>query len=348
MSKKFSFILVIGIILLYLIFFPHNIEKELIIIPSWAANINSVTATESEKFIPFKIDDSFGYCTPSGSVVFSEKTNRKVAMNRDFFVKFPDEKPSLELRDNMGQSISKIQSFDLPFFINDLFFTISSDRMFIKKYDSLGSEQFLVSPGSLITSIDAGNSKTAIGTLSGEFFLYDQSGEVIFRYFSTESRYSIVYSSAVNNDTSKISIITGLSPQKLIAFELEDNKYVKVFEKVIKKEYRRNVLLNYSDDGNFLYMENGNNLEVFTTDNYESYNIPLEGELKQVVFLGKNRLCYIITTLEAESRLVVLTSNKEKMAEFTYPSEDIYFYADDSCFYIGMDSKIIRYDIIEG
>ena len=348
MKKRFILIIFFLSLIVYLTFFPHQLKKELIFIPSWAVSIDSGEIIESTDPVPFMFDSRLGYFSGNGRVLFSEDVAFNAAVSKDLFINYSSVSKSLVLQDSTGGIIGTIETEGLPFFIKERLFVISPDRMSVMEYDYEGRLKLTISPGSLITSIDAGSEVVVAGLLNGEVVVYRDSPEPVFRYYSTDSRYSISYACAVNDDGSRIAAVTGLYPQQLICFELRNEEYIPVFRKEATEVFRRNLLLDYSDDGKLLYMENSEGLEVYSTATFLKEDIVMAGEIRKALFTGVKNMSFIVSSEEDSSLLRVYRSDLGGVADFNFPSGDIYFYPAGNCFYVGADGRIVRYDIIEG
>ena len=347
MKKRISFILFFLIFAGYMIFFPHQLKKEMILMPSWASDIESGESIYSEDAVPFRLGATLGYFSASGKVLFSGDINHNAAVG-DVFINYSSISDRLVIQDCSGGIIGDIENAGLPFFIGSRLFVISPDRLTIEEYDYEGRLLLSISPGSLITSIDAGEDIIILGMLNGEVALYENSSEPIFTYYSTDSRYSISYSCAVTDDGSRFAVVTGLYPQQLVCFELRNDSYIPVFRKDVTDVYRRSILMDYSDDGKLLYLENYQGIEIYRTATFLREEIETAGSLRQAVIPGLREISYIVSGDSSKSMLRLYRSDLGCIADLKIPAGDIYFYPDENCIYIGAEGRIVRYDLIEG
>lgn len=348
MKKRFYFILFMLVFAVYMIFFPDSLRKELIAVPTWALELGEGGLPGADEAIPFKLDGRLGYFTKSGKLLYTEIIDDGAVVSDGFFINYNSVSGALVQQAPDGSIKQAFQSSGTPFSLNDRLFVISGDQMSIVEYDEYGESVRSISPGSVITSMDAGDNSIVIGLLNGKVEVYTDSNEPVFSYFSTDSRYSVAYACAVTSDGKRLAAITGLYPQQLICFEYRSESYVPVFRKTIKDEYRRNIILNYSEDGRLLYRENRDGLEIFSTATFISETIKLPGQLTDIYIPGQRSLSFIFTSREDENQLKVFRPDIGSIGVFTLPAGELFFYPGNNCIYIGVSGRILRYDIIEG
>ena len=343
MKKRFYFILFFILLIGYLIFFPHQLKKELLFIPSWALSIEDASPEGgSADSMPFRLDAALGYFSADGRILFSENVPYEAAVSKDFFINYSSVSRNLVLKDDKGGIIGSIDTEGLPFFIGKRFFIVSPDRMNVSEYDVEGNLLLLISPGSVITSIDAGVDTVVIGLLNGEVSVYSDGSEPDFTYFSTDSRYSITYACAITDDGARFAVVTGLYPQQLVCFERRNSSYQPVYAKTMTDVYKRNMLISYSDDGKLLYLEAPEGLEVYSTSTFMRENIELAGIISDYVFSSEKKMSFIISSEQQRNLFRVFRPDLGRLAEFNFPPGEIYFYPAGNCFYVGVDGRLLR------
>ena len=183
----------------YYVFFPHQLKKELVILPSWSADAFSEPSGRFsvDGAVPFKFDNKLGYFSSAGEILYSEDVMYNSAVSSDVFINYSSISNNLVLKDSSGRMKSSIETEGFPFFINSRLFVLSPDRMSVSEYGTDGSELLTISSDSLITSMDAGARAIIIGKLNGEVSVFTGSNKPDFTYFSTDSRYSVAYACVV-------------------------------------------------------------------------------------------------------------------------------------------------------
>ncbi|HAK46585.1 MAG TPA: hypothetical protein DCO79_11795, partial [Spirochaeta sp.] len=197
MRKNIFLILFFCILLAYIIFFPHQLKKELVFHPSWGVAVTADAAGSDDNPVPFDFDSKLGYFSAAGRILYSEDITYKAAVSEDLFINYSSVSENLVLQHPNGDIVGLIETEGLPFFINDRLFVISPDRMSVTEYNSDGLPLLNLSPGSTIISMDAGEKNIILGTLNGEVVVYAGKPEPVFTYFSTDSRYSVTYACAL-------------------------------------------------------------------------------------------------------------------------------------------------------
>lgn len=349
MKKRITVIIFFCILIGYVLLFPDGLQKELVFLPSWALDIDSAQGDSegSGAPIPFKLDDRLGYFSRSGKLSYSEKIVHDAVVSDDYFINFSSVSMNLVLQETNGEIIGNIPTEGLPFLFGDRLFVISPDRMIVSEYSD-GTLLWSVSPGSIITSIDVNARLTLLGLMNGDVLLYDEGGDEIFSFFSTESRYSIIYSCALSDDSRRIAVVSGLDPQQLIFFESKNDSYTAVMRKNLENQYRRNLFIDYSSDGNLLYVEVPEGLSVIKTDSLGGSFLPLDGVVASDELRSMTELSYLILKNKEKSVLRVFRPDVGKIASFNLPGGNLYFNPDENCVYLGWNGIIVRYDIIEG
>ncbi len=348
MKKRFFLILFFILLTGYMIFFPEQLTKEILFLPSWVSSIESSEAVYSEEAFPFMLDSRIGYFSGNGRILYSENIFYGAAVSDDIFLNYSSVSDKLVIQDVAGRIVGSIETEGLPFFIDDRFFVISPDRLIVKEYSSEGDLLLTLSPGSMITSMDAGEGVIVLGLLNGSISVYDSKPEPVFTYYSTDSRYTVAYACAVTGDGNRVAAVTGLYPQQLVCFELRNEAYIPVFRMNMKDEYRRNLLLDYSDDGKLLYVENPDGIDLYSTATFLRKDVRIAGTVRKAVFPGVKKISYLVSEGEEQGLLKVYRSDIGRIADFPFPPGELYFYPCDKCFFAGSGNIIVRYDLIEG
>ena len=348
MRKKIPVILFFIALLAYFVFIPHQLKKELVFHPSWGAEVSAGSTGADDTPVPFSFDSMMGYFSAGGRILYTENVNYRAAVSESLFINYSSVSESLVLQEPDGGIIGIIETEGLPFFINERLFVISPDRMLVTEYSYDGTPLVSYSPGSVITSMDAGSETVILGMLNGEVSVYSGEQEPVFTYFSTDSRYSVTYACALTDDGERFAAVTGLEPQQLVCFELRNGEYVAVFRMNMGSVYRRNLMLDYSGDGKLLYMENPQGLDIYSTATFLKKTVKTEGGICRAVVPGEKEMSFLISSSQNQNSLRVYRADLGVLADFCFPAGDFYFYPDEGCFYIGVDGRILRYDIIEG
>ncbi len=348
MKKRFFLILFFVLLIIYLVFFPHQLKKEMILFPSWASDTEVEAAVYSDETVPFVLDSRIGYFSPNGRVLFVEDVDFDVAVSENLFINYSGISNQLVLQNPLGNILGFIDTEGFPFFIGRRLFVLSPDRHSVTEYDQTGSKIQSITPGSLITSMDAGKDSIVLGLLNGEVVVYQGGSEPVFKYYSTESRYSIAYACAIADDGSRFAAVTGLNPQQILSFEFRNGKYIPVYRNNLEDEYRRNILLNFSDDGKLLYVETKKGLDVYSSSTFLKKEIELGGEISKAAFPGLKKLSWIVASNADRNIFRIYRSDLGLISEFEFPAGELYFYPDENCFYVGSEGRIVRYDLLEG
>ncbi|MBI9105103.1 MAG: hypothetical protein JEZ04_00070 [Spirochaetales bacterium] len=334
----------------YILFFPVVLQKELVFIPSWAVEIAAGAPGSSEIMgpkIPFKLDDRLGYFSRSGELGLTAEIDYEAVVSDNYFINYSSLSQNLVLQNSSGEILGNIVTEGLPFLLNGRSFIISPDRLTVTEHEE-GKILWSVTPGSMITSIDCNSSETLIGLMNGKVFLYNRAGEKLFSFFSTDSRYSIVYACALSDDGRYMAVVTGLYPQQLICFESRNELITVILRKDLDVPFRRNLYLDYSSDGKLLYLEAPEGLDVINSTGIPKESIRFNGIVTASELGGVSELSYLHVVNEGNSILRIFRPDVGPIAEFQLPSGGLYFNPDERCVYLGWNGIIVRYDLIEG
>ena len=349
MMKRFAVILFFCLLSAYIIFFPRNLSKELIVIPSWSVDIKtSESAPSGIPSVPFRLAGRVGYLAKNGEISYYEDILDRADLSDRLMVNYTSASSSRVLRAPDGSAAGSLSTDNLPFFINGRLFMISPDRMTLSEYSGDGSILWKNSPGAVITSADANTGMTALGLLDGTLVVLDETGSEIYSYFSTDSRYSAVYSCAVSRDGRRLAAVTGLYPQLLYGFEADSDGFVPVFSSKNPQQYRRSIFLRYSDDGRLLYVESPDGLRVIDNMSLQEKHLQIPGEISAAALPGPEELSFLVFSDEDYNRIRILDSGTVSIADFLMPAGEVFFSSQENCFYLGTGSVIVRYDLIEG
>lgn len=349
MKKRIIFVFFSLIFAVYMIFFPDNLHRELMLVPSWVTPLKNPSGKSVDGSIPFSFDGSLGYFTKSGQLLYTEKMYDGAAMMPEFFINYSRNSDQLILQQPDGKIHQVIGSAGTPFVINGRFFVFTGDQTGIEEYNAEGELIRSITTGSIITSVDAGTETLSLALLNGEIRIYaDNEKDPVFSYYSTDSRYSVAYACALTEDGKRFAAVTGLYPQQLICFEYRNDNYVPVFRKTIEDDYRRTVILNYSEDGRFLYMENPEGLDLYSTATFLGKKIELNGSISDIYIPGSENLSFFITSAEEKNIMKIYSTEFGSVASFEFPGGEFYFNPDEDFLFIGVSGRLLRYDIIEG
>ncbi len=351
MKKRFTIGIFFIVLAAYTLIFPHFIRKELVFLPSWATVIpdeHTAAPAAAGDPVPFKLSGKFGYIGPSGIIVYSDSFLSDAAVAEDFFINYSNVSERLVMQDKNGRILNSIDTEGYPFFLNERFYVISADRMTVSEYDEEGEVLWTVSPGAMITCADASSKYTLLGLLNGDVLLFDHDGTQLFSFFSTESRYSAVYGCSITGDGSSFAVVSGLNHQKLIVFQKRNEKYSRIFTSDTAEQVRRNLYLDFSRDGKYLYMETSEGLAYYHTVKFEDGMKPLEGRIVYSSIAAEKSLSFVVTHEGSKALLNVYRNDIGSLADFSFPYEDFFFYPADGCIYVGSGDTLVRIDIIEG
>ncbi len=258
--RGLTFIISLACALGVLVFFPKKTDRQYYFTSGWREEIPSQVvfggkpAGDTAVF-PFTGGGMFGYCTEAGEVVYSEPVVYGVTGSSDYFINYSSVSETLLVKNTAGEIGSTISAVGYPLIRNGRLFIFDIDRCGIAEWDFTGRKLWGKRYSSIITCFDCNDRDAVVGLINGNIFLYNASGEYVYRDEFSGSRVNAVYGTALSPGGTYFAVIEGIDPQKLVLFQRREEGYVPVFSKELENAMRRELFMQFSDSSVYLFYE---------------------------------------------------------------------------------------------
>jgi hypothetical protein len=106
------------VVLLYIVFFPRDLGKELLTVPVWSVSLGSAKiVTEPgpvKAAIGFRLGKYFGSVRPDGTLLYRDTVDYDVALGESFFLNYSAVPRNLVAQDQRGNFLGNIGGNGYP------------------------------------------------------------------------------------------------------------------------------------------------------------------------------------------------------------------------------------------
>lgn len=332
----------------YFFVFGRRLPSEITYIPLWVKDLNKadMVVRDGER-IPesFRLNGKFGYLYDDGKITYIEDLLYGVAADDNGFIGYSRQNNVLVIRGIDGQFLNTIKITGYPFFSGDRRFVISYDSNSISEIDSIGSVLWKKTFSSTITEVSASPSLVFIGTVDGKFRLIDPAGSVVFFHATKTSRINVVYGGSVSENGDYILTVSGIDTQLLSLWSRNGDDFRIESTWRIDPELRRHTSIGFSDDGLFAYVETEDALLLLELKKNKLNSIKITGRLQYIDFPGAAELIHAVGRDSDGLYLVTVETDGDRLFYTRLAGTDIMLMRDQSRIILGIDSKLIGFDM---
>ena len=366
MDRKTNYLLLIfgGGLLLYLVFFPVALGKELVLLPAWNASLGDGTDSggAGKKTVTLASDkpDAFGfimggriaYLSRGGSLSYQEPIMYSAAVSDEYFINYSSVPDTLYLKNSAGRIVSSLSERGYPFIRSGRLFTFDSDREGIGEWDFSGEPVWRKRFASIITDVSVNSTSVLVGLLDGDAFLLDEKGSEAAVLSPGGSRLPVIYAVSVSSDDNLIAIISGMDPQRFLLYQRKKDSFKPVYHTELNSDFRRRMLVSFSSDENYVLHEESGDVAIFDTRTQTISRIPVSGKTERIIPVDADRV--VILTSESG-----MDGKKEyTLTELLYPDHiymrikltaiSAFVLPDGDSLFFGADGSVFRVDTVEG
>jgi hypothetical protein len=205
----------------------------------------------------------------------------------------------------------------------------------------------------VITDLDAGPTRAAVGLLNGQVELLRPNGESEFSYETEGSRYAVTLAVALGSGEDVLAAVAGVDPQKLILFERHTEGFFPTLELDLETDYRRPVLLRFLRDGRTLVAERPEGFLAYDMSEQTFGRVDLGGSVREVAALSEYGLLVSAASVGAAGapgvqRLQATVDPGRPLFRQSAASEDVFLEASGSRIYFGMDGRLACVELSDG
>ena len=354
MKRFLAAVVILLIIVLYILFFPVSIHKEIYLKPVWVQDVQSPRAAEAATtegpMLSFTLGDHiYGYIDERGEFHYLNQSQYRVAISDRLFADYSRISDNVIFRKPNGHIHMNIESSGYPFFLRDRIYIVDKDRSGLSEWDDQGNRLWSIRYGTHITAVDNSEGHTLIGLLDGRLPLYDEKGNEVFRFTADRSKINTVYGAAISFPGNFITLIAGVDPQRVILIQKKENGYNSVFTEVLTSDFRRNVLMRFSKDNRKVFFEGEGMINCIDVVAKELTSFPFPAPIIAVHSeLHKKPVWIVGNTEGGESILRVFLPNGRMALETVFQGPASFFEKKGNHIFLGTGYNLMRFDLEEG
>lgn len=337
------------VLISYFFLFPFPLGRELHLKPVWtkelrAGNFNG--KSENEPFTWLKTGEFFGYFNLAGDFYYVGRVFFDVALSNTGFVNFAKITENLVFIDNKGRFLFSFESYGYPVLSDqgERLFTVNTDLCGIRELNREGELLWQKEFATPITTLSIKEDYLLIGLLEGRFELLDREGLLEFEFTPTGSRIETIL--GVAEMQGRLAVISGIDPQQLSVFEKKDQGFAPIFTRNLDTDFRREVIIAFSEDGRYLLLEGFNEVSVLDMNKRSSYSLPTNGRLKH--FSTANEILVTLSGVGGSTIFQVSGLPNQLLYSELLSTEDVFLRQIDEHLFLAINGHLVRIDVLEG
>lgn len=347
--------------LLYILAFPRPTGLEPLLVREWALSLDEEQASASAaaaRILPFRLGPRFGYFTSDGRLRHSEAVRYGLAQDARRFANYSVISENIVLQDTEGALLRSIAAVGYPFLDRGRLYVFAPDGSTVSEWSTDGEQRWERDFVSVVTDLDAGDTRSVVGLLDGRVHVLDERGEDVYSYRTDGSRLQVTLSVAIGRDEDVVAAVAGIDPQRLVVFEEHTEGFFPVFQLDVGSAYRRPLLIEFLRDGSTLVVEQPGGLLVYDRERESFGRIDLGGEAETVDVLDDPPLIVSISRLESLRRDVsgsvgtrmIRATVRPDMPLFSQQVESEHTFLDavGSRIYFGLNGRIACVELVRG
>lgn len=362
-----TFFLLVLLTLLYVLVFPRPTGLEPLLEREWARALDDAAAAaaggagdggEPVRVLPFRLGERFGYFSTDGRLHHVEQVRYGLAQDAGRFANYSVISENIVLQDTDGGLLRSIAAVGYPHLDEGRLYVFAPDGSTVSEWTTDGERSWRRDFVSLVTDLDAANTRTVVGLLDGRVKLLGPDGDELFSYAAEGSRLRVVFSVAIGRDEDVLAAVAGVDPQKLILFEEHSEGFFPVFQLDLDSDYRRPVLLEFLRDGRSLVIEQPGGVLVYDRERESFGRIDLGGRVEAVSTLRELDLILSTSRLATSRRDVsgsggvrtMRATVRPDMVLFSQPveAEHMFLHGTDSRIYFGFNGRLACVELVRG
>lgn len=335
----------------YLVLFPVPGGEESYVRPVWAVALSqsgqSSGSGASESF-PFRVGDLFGYATAQGDLLHLERVRFGVALSTIGFINYGPVPDHFVFMNPLGQMQYSMEGSGYPILSEDgrTLYAVASDLGSIRRLGEDGEVLWSLGFATQITGLALSGEQCVVGLLEGRLVSIGPEGQVLYEHAPPGSRIPVVLSVAVGPGGAPIAAVAGVDPQSLLLVERQGAAHTLRLAVDLGSDFRRSVLLRFSADGRFLYVEGADGLRVLDVRRHRLSAVPVPGRVQAMA--GGGVITAVAARRETGVQLVVLRPLRGVLCEAPLDPGAVLLEMRGEALFIGLEGYLLRADVVRG
>ena len=321
--------------LIYLIVAAKPISPEFTLKTLWTLNLDNAiprtvqAETIKEDPIPFVLGNRYGYISPDGAFLDTRslQQNQLISITPKLVSVINPIPDTVTIESWASRTAILIKdATGYPFLVQDRIFLIGKDQDSIASITASGTVRWNYGVSSPITALDCNLDKILIGTLDGTVYLLSSEGELLYTFQPGGSRLSIILGAALASDGDNIALISGIDKQRFILLSKSGQTYKVVHHQFLNTDYRRQVIIKFAQNNQYVLFEGKSNLSVFDGLKKRLYEIPIDKPIQAIETLENNNNVFVMAGTENQRQLIALSLPNKKMLSSSFVSPESFIY----------------------
>jgi hypothetical protein len=298
------------IFLFYFILFPLGTGKDSVVQPVKKFNLHDeiesgAAYSNTDETTWFRIGDTFGFIDKRSNLLYKSTIDYDIALSNTGFIKYS----SIQEGDQgfvycnvRGEVRSSLRYPGYPILSRDgkRIFVIKTDGTGLREVSQDGDQQWIVSFASIITSLSVRDEFALLGLLGGSVKLYNREGKCLYSVMLKDSKTESVYGCALSKNENEIAAVYGVQPQRIVIVKMGSSSLGKPESKDTDTDFRKPVYIEFSDDGELLFVEGEGKVIVMDTESLSLRTIPVTGTFQSMSLADGASHAVVVTRLTGE------------------------------------------------
>jgi len=350
-KKGVAFYVFLGIVfsIVYLIFAAQPLGKEYQFIPQWKLDVNAQTqktTVAGEKPLYFKLGQTMGYFTESGTLLSVETFPFKAAISEHYYAPYNTYGSAIDFFTPDGKKAGTITESGFPLFDKDRIFVFLAGGASFVECDPDGRRKWEYNGTVPITAFDSSPSGCVAGFADGTVRQFSPDGTLVQKFAPGGSDYQVILGAALSQDGSMIALISGQNRQRFILTKKYDAQQSKIiFHEYIAQSDSRQRLVQFSKDGRTVWYNYKDTLGIVDAGNGKNTHIAIRGQAISLAESGD--LVFVLTKNDTIYTVYVIEKFDTVNASFSFDAQTAFIRTDGENLFIGKDSEISRIKIVK-
>lgn len=339
------FILVYVIIAALPLNSEFSIDTEYTINLDDTQNVAEAEAETGEEIYPFRLKNYCGYFTPDGKLVSLQAVPYKAAICDSFYSLYSADAENISIINSSGKEQTVLRTAGFPFLQNNRIFVFAPGGNSVAEYTSTGAKRWIYEGYNPITAFNSSQKGAVIGFADGELVCLAPNGDQRFSFNPGGSNYEVIFGADIAKKANLFACLSGIDQQRFLLCSFENSQHKVIFHEFLKKNYKNQAFVHFSDDSNTVYFQYAGGLGVVDCQNLQSEHIAVKGDIMQIAEIKNSDITLVLTKLNSNFYVYLLENTKNLIGDFSFPAESAFILGGDSCFFVGHDDKISKMSI---
>lgn len=335
-------------VLMYALLGSYSIKPGNAYLQEWIIDVqtknmdsNSTEGIPPEEWIPFRVEDSFGFVSADGKLLENSSIEWNIALGDSTYCNYTQQGSNLVIRDPIRNYLYPLSVEGYPVERGGDYFVLSKDLTAVTAFSATGEFLFSKEFPSIITSLDASEDTVGIGLLNGRVELFNKDGGYQTGIQPETSRINAVYGTALSFASQKAAIVHGIDPQFLSLYQLEGTKSQRLSQIEISDPRRSQAKIAFSENGEYLLCETATEVLVISTEEpIGSFSLPLSGTLVDFEFFTELDSIYILEEDQDTAVLHIYSAEGRQYSKEKFSGRPHWLFQAEENLYIGTGSLL--------